>query len=122
MAMAFTFIGSTAIATNTFETKITVNNSYSWELVKEENGIKVYFSQYESTLGTLSLKIKFENTTNQPVNLSWSLTNDAKTTTRKNSSSSVEANKSIEFMDEETPISINIGETINDFHINFNVQ
>ena len=82
MVLAFTFIGNTAIATNNFKTEITSENSDSWELVKEENGIKIFFKEITGTDGATDeitfLTIKFENTLNTTTSFSWSLMNDSK--------------------------------------------
>ncbi len=126
LILLFHFTGMSIASNNNFSNTILINTSISivdnsWTLVKTENGIKVYFSQYNSIDGALSLKIKFENETNEDVDFSWTLTNKTKSTTLKNISK-VEANKSLEIKFEEAPITIYAGETMNDFHININVQ
>lgn len=73
MALAFTFIGSTAIATNNFKTEINVNNSDNWELIKEDKGIKIFFKEITGTDGVTFLTIKFENTLSSTVNFKWSV-------------------------------------------------
>ena len=111
---------ATAFNSNTSLTTI-ASNSTDWVEVQNENGIKVYFSQYEQFDGVSGLKIKFENQTSEKISFSWTLTNDAKTITHENVGE-VAANQSIEIMDEKNPISYSVGETMNDFHINLNIQ
>lgn len=48
-------------------------NLNEWVLVKEENGIKVYFTEYLEKDGVTLLKIKFENTLDQDVKVYWTL-------------------------------------------------
>ena len=119
MVLAFSFIGSTTIATNTFETKITANNSDNWELVEEVNGIKAYIKEYVNIDGTLALKIKFENTTNQEVELNWLLINKMSKKSLAKNNSMIGANETLVFMNEENPIPVNYGETINHLSIIF---
>lgn len=121
MVLAFSFIGSTAIATNNFKTEVNVNNSDNWELVKEENGIKAYIKEYESFLGSLAVKIKFENSTNQEVKLSWSLINQGSKRVLSENNTQLKANGTIVIIDENKPFSVNIGEKTGDFTINLNI-
>ena len=117
MAFTFIFIGSTAVATNNFETEMTINNSDNWELVKEENGVKVYIKEYTHSDGTLALKIKFENSTNKEVKLNWSLVNKTSKKSLSENYTVIKANDVLVFMDEADPIPVNYGETINDLSI-----
>lgn len=63
------------------EDKIEQNNEYTkidenlseWVLVKEDNGIKVYFSIFKESEDINLLRIKFENTLNQDVKMYWTL-------------------------------------------------
>lgn len=51
---------------------IKVENSDQWVMIQNENGIQVYFTKYKLE-EEYFLKIKFENTTNQPINFIWRL-------------------------------------------------
>jgi len=63
------------------EDKIEQNNEYTkidenlneWVLVKEDKGIKVYFSIFKESEDINLLRIKFENTLNQDVKMYWTL-------------------------------------------------
>ena len=52
-------------------TTVYAENSDSWVLVQNEKGINIYFSEFQLD-GNSYLKIKFENTTNNIVDFSWS--------------------------------------------------
>ena len=118
MAVAlFGFVGFTNATQNAIPTVTTTENIGDWVEVHNANGIKVYFADYENYDGALCLKIKFENTTNQSVSLSWTLThNDSQTAVRTNTAE-VGANASVEFIDSQTPIAIGVGETSSSFSI-----
>jgi hypothetical protein len=90
-----------------------------WELLKSENGINVYVSTYEWIDGALKLKVKFENTTPNDVNLSFEVVNNTPDNSKRDYTLTVKANSSVEFLDEKSPITINVGQTEKDFIINF---
>ena len=94
-------------------------NSNGWQLLKTENGINVYVSNYEWVDGALKLKVKFENTTGSDVNLSFEISSNSPDFSVRDYTLTVKANSSVEFLDENSPISINVGQTEKDFLINF---
>ena len=120
ITMAIALFGTIGVANatqNSIPTTTTIEAIGDWVEVHNANGIKVSFADYESYTGELCLKIKFENTTNQSVSLSWTLThNDTQTVVRTNTAE-VGANASVEFIDSQTPITIGVGETSSSFSI-----
>ena len=117
MAFAFIFIGSTVMATNNIKTEIISENSDEWVEIKNENGVKVYIKEYTHTDGTLALKVKFENSTNQEVKLTWSLINKNSKKSLVENHSVIEPEGFLVFINEENPIPVNYGETVNDLSI-----
>ena len=107
------------ISANTFDTntKTTSNNSDNWVEIQNKNGIKVLFTRYLLD-GNSYLKIKFENQTNEKINFNWSLTNKDSKVLINNQTTEIIANTAIIIYDATMQISINNGETINDFSIN----
>lgn len=95
-------------------------NLNEWVLVKEENGIKVYFSLYEAVDGSLSIKIRFKNISSVNKKLSWEIIN--LTTESKIYQSeellNVDANSELVFIKEGTPLSLEIGNNMSDYTIN----
>jgi uncharacterized protein YkuJ len=74
--LALMTIGSVSGA----ESSVLINHSINineseeeWVLVKEEKGIKVYFTEFLEKDGVTLLKIKFENTLDQDVKMYWTL-------------------------------------------------
>ena len=94
-------------------------NSNVWELLKSKNGINVYVSNYEWVDGALKLKVKFENTTSNDANFSFEIISNTSDNSKREYTLTVKANSSVEFLDEKSPISINVGQTEKDFIINF---
>jgi uncharacterized protein YsxB (DUF464 family) len=90
-----------------------------WELLKSENGINVYVSNYEEADGALKLKIKFENTNSTEINLKCEITAKSLEDFHQEFNIYIKANSSLEFIDATAPISINVGQTEKDFLINF---
>ena len=117
-AFAIAFSAS-IISANTFDTntKTTSNNSDNWVEIQNKNGIKVLFTRYLLD-GNSYLKIKFENQTNEKINFNWSLTNKDSKVLINNQTTEIIANTAIIIYDATMQISINNGETINDFSIN----
>lgn len=95
------------------------NPNSNWELIKEENGIKVYVSNYEWVDGALKLRLKFENTISNDVTIKFEVQNSNTDMTVRNYELKVKANSSAEFKDEKSPIEIGVGQTEKDFTINF---
>lgn len=95
-------------------------NLNEWVLVKEENGIKVYFSLYEAVDGSLSIKIRFKNISSVNKKLNWEIIN--LTTESKIYQSeellNVDANSELVFIKEGTPLSLEIGNNMSDYTIN----
>lgn len=119
MLLAFTFIGSSAIATNNFETEITSENSDSWIAIHNQNGIKVICTPFELN-GVSYLKVKFENTTNQTINFSWTL-NEGNETVVNETTYSIKANSSVE-TDNNTLIHFNNGASQALFSFNLKIN
>lgn len=119
-ACAISFSASIGIAnadnSNLIPTTMITEDSDDWVEVQNENGIKVLFSSYELD-GNSYLKIKFENQTNKNIHLEWSLTNKESKVLINNYTNKIIANTAIDFIDATMPISINTGETVNDFSI-----
>lgn len=102
--------------TNFIKTAVIDN---SWTLVKSENGINVSVSEYEGVDGALKLRLKFENTSSTSISLKWELTTTNSGDFNQTYNIDIKANSSIEFLDNNNPISINVGQTKEDFTINF---
>ena len=111
----------TAEALTLTSTTIVADNSDNWVEIQNENGIKVLFTSYHLD-GKSYLKIKFENQTNENIQFSWSLTNKDSEVLINNHKNEIIANKAFNFIDATMPISINNGETVNDFSINVNIK
>lgn len=90
-------------------------NLNEWVLVKEENGIKVYFMKVEEE-GMCQIKIKFENTSTQELNVTWSISK-GETVIINNQQIKVSANDSEVFIDYASPILFNPKDYFNDFII-----
>ena len=105
--------------TNSLTTSVT-QNSDSWVMVKNENGINVYFSKYDFNNKSY-LEVKFENTTNQEINFTWSLTKNS-TLISNETNTSVEALGTIGRPDTSVLIPINNGETFNSFSLTVNLK
>ena len=122
-AFAIAFSAS-IISANTFDTNtriITSNDSDNWVEIQNKNGIKVLFTRYLLD-GNSYLKIKFENQTKEKINFNWSLTNKDSKVLINNQTTEIIANKAIIIYDATMQISINNGETLNDFSININIK
>lgn len=117
MAFAFIFITSTVMATNNIKTEIISESSDEWIEIKYENGVKIYIKEYTHIDGTLALKIKFENSTNQEVKLNWLLINKNSKKSLSENYTIIKAKEVLVFMNEENPIPVNYGETIDNLSI-----
>jgi hypothetical protein len=116
---AFTNVTATEIQS---QLKSEITNSENWELVKEENGIRVFVTQYKSIDQTMAYKVKFENTTNKNVSLTWSLVSKDSKNLVLQKNTIVKANHYTIFHNEENPISVRFGEKGSDLNINLNIQ
>lgn len=106
-------------ANNTSITKTSIYQaSNNWTLVKEENGIKVYVSSYEWADGALKLKVKFENTNANDKNISFDISSNTSPNDVRTYQVLVKGNSFTEFLDEESPIEIGVGQSEKDFTIN----
>mgnify|MGYP006921601312 CR=1 FL=1 len=119
MVLSFIFMGSSSIASSNLKFKILSENSDNWNLVKEDGGLRAYVSQYVDIDGTLSLKIKFENSTNQDVKLNWVLINKNSKKSLSESFITIKAKSFFVFLSKENPIPVNYGETVNDLSMIF---
>ncbi|HEY9083158.1 MAG TPA: hypothetical protein VIN73_07475 [Vicingaceae bacterium] len=90
-------------------------NLNQWILVKEDAGIKVYFMKVEEE-GMCQIKIKFENTSAQELNITWSVSKD-ETIIVNNQQITVSANGSEVFIDYASPILFSPKDDFNDFII-----
>lgn len=111
-------VNSKELVSNPLSNVITLSSS-GWDLLKTENGINVYVSNYEWVDGALKLKVKFENTTSNDANFSFEIISNTSDNSKREYTLTVKANSSVEFLDEKSPISINVGQTEKDFIINF---
>lgn len=90
-------------------------NLNEWVLVKEENGIKVYFMKVEEE-GMCQIKIKFENTGVQELKFNWSVSKGGNIIV-DNQQIIVSANESEVFIDYASPIPFSPKDYFNDFII-----
>lgn len=109
------FFHGKTIANNTIRTTMSMNLSEVWEEVKEENGVKVYYSLIEEN-GRTFLKVKFENTTNNAINFNWTLTNDTEIVVAEKSNK-IEAGQSIEIYDATMLIPFQNGDSFQNYSI-----
>lgn len=109
------FFHGKTIANNTIRTTMSMNLSEVWEEVKEENGVKVYYSLIEEN-GRTFLKVKFENTTNNVINFNWTLTNDTEIVVAEKSNK-IEAGQSIEIYDATMLIPFQNGDSFQNYSI-----
>ena len=108
--------GTNASNPNPTSTTIITENSDKWVEVQNENGIKIFFSKFELNNQSY-LKIKFENTTTQSVELTFDIKKQSELFV-KGFSTSIGAQTSIELTDYNSiVIAINNGETCKDFSI-----
>ena len=119
MALLVSGVSFTSVnAINPTPSSTTVINSDDWKEVQSQNGIKVYFSETEEN-GKSFLKIKFENTTNQEIEFSWSVVKDSKSITSE-TVNKIEASSSIN--DSNITVPFGVGETYADFSINIKIK
>lgn len=94
---------------------ISINITEVWEEVKQENGVKVYYTLVEEN-GNTFLKVKFENTTNTVINFNWTLTNDTEIVVAEKSNK-IEAGQSIEIYDATMLIPFQNGDSFQNYSI-----
>lgn len=109
------------------EDKIAQNNEYTkidenlneWVLVKEDNGMKVYFALYEAFDGTNSIKLKFENTSNIDKIFQWEIVNKNtdKIIFESQKNFKIKPNSVLVFFEDNVPYSIEQGTKLSDYSI-----
>ncbi len=60
------------------QTEKPVEQAVEWQLVKEEAGVKVYFTRGMPCMNPNAIALKFENTSTSDVQVNWSLPESAK--------------------------------------------
>lgn len=116
------FVGvSYANASQTTTLSITniAQKSDSWIAIENQDGIKVSCTPFELN-GVSYLKVKFENTTNQLIDFSWSLKEGGETVVNE-TTYSIKANSSIE-TDNNTLILFNNGDSQALFSFNLKIN
>lgn len=96
------------------------NPSSNWELIKEENGIKVYVKEQLLSEGRF-IAVKFENATYKPISFSWKLTKEGKVVPNYAGDISLKISESKEFID-PTVLSLDVEEHINMFNVNILIK
>ncbi len=99
---------------------ININESEEeWVLVKEEKGIKVYFTIYEAIDGTSSIKIKFENVEGVEKSFHWGIINrnTNKVIYHSDMLFLIKPNSELIYFEDKTPFSIEIERTLSDYSI-----
>ena len=117
MAFAFTFIGSTAVATNSFETDINVNSSEEWVEIKNENGLKISL-KVEVLASVRFISIHFENNSNKEISFSWELNQGGKLIKSNDSTNRVRPNGGTLIIDSTSGIKLLSSDLITDFDVN----
>lgn len=102
-------------------TTIIAKNSDNWVEIQNENGIKVFFTDYQLD-GNSYLKIRFENLTNENLHFEWSLMSKEGKFLINRYVNQIEANKATDFIDSTMPILISTEEMVTDFSITLNIK
>lgn len=102
-------------ANNTMSKVISINITEVWEEVKQENGVKVYYTLVEEN-GNTFLKLKFENTTNTVINFNWTLKNKTEVIVTEKTNK-IEAGQSIEIYDATMLVPFQNGDSFQDYSI-----
>jgi len=118
MVIGFSFIGSISMATNILEAKVFTQNSESWVMVKNENGIKIYLKEEILPEGRF-IAIKFENNSTTEISFSWELTKNEKIAQKGSDKITLNVNESEVFFDPTLMLKLENDETIN--HISINI-
>lgn len=109
------FFQGKTIANNTISKAISINLSETWEEVKQEDGVKIYYTLVEEN-GNKFLKIKFENTINSVINFNWTLKNNTKVVVTEKTNK-IEAGQSIEIYDATMLIPFQNGDSFQNYSI-----
>lgn len=117
IAFVLGVFANVTVANKPIQIEINTNNSDSWVAVHNQKGIKVTCIPFELN-GVSYLKVKFENTTNQTIDFSWTL-NEGNEMVVNEKTYSVKANSFIE-TDNTLLISQNNNSTQADYL--FNIQ
>ncbi len=102
-------------ANNTMSKVISINITEVWEEVKQENGVKVYYTLVEEN-GNTFLKVKFENTTNTVINFNWTLKNNTEVVITEKTNK-IEAGQSIEIYDATMLVPFQNGDSFQNYSI-----
>ena len=102
-------------ANNTMSKVISINIKEVWEEVKQENGVKVYYTLVEEN-GNTFLKLKFENTTNTVINFNWTLKNNTEVIVTEKTNK-IEAGQSIEIYDATMLVPFQNGDSFQNYSI-----
>ncbi|MCW8896916.1 MAG: hypothetical protein OQJ96_12530 [Flavobacteriales bacterium] len=109
------FFHGKTIANNTMSKVISINDTEVWEEIKQENGVKVYYTLVEEN-GNTFLKLKFENTTNTVINFNWTLKNNTEVIVTEKTNK-IEAGQSIEIYDATMLIPFQNGDSFQNYSI-----
>lgn len=102
-------------ANNTMSKVISINIKEVWEEIKQENGVKVYYTLVEEN-GNKFLKVKFENTTNTVINFNWTLKNNTEVIVTEKTNK-IEAGQSIEIYDATMLVPFQNGDSFQNYSI-----
>jgi ABC-type uncharacterized transport system substrate-binding protein len=102
-------------ANNTMSKVISINITEVWEEVKQEIGVKVYYTLVEEN-GNTFLKVKFENTTNTVINFNWTLKNNTEVVITEKTNK-IEAGQSIEIYDATMLVPFQNGDSYQNYSI-----
>lgn len=109
------FFHGKTIANNTTSKVTSINITEVWEEVKQENGVKVYYTLVEEN-GNTFLKVKFENTTSSVINFNWTLKNNTEVIVTEKTNK-IEAGQSIEIYDASMLIPFQNGDSFQNYSI-----
>ena len=118
-AFVFGVFTNVTVANNPNQLKITSENTDSWIAIENQNGIKVTCTPFELN-GVSYLKVKFENTTNQTIDFSWTL-NEGGETVVNETTYSIKAKSYVE-TDNNTLILFNNGASQALFSFNLKIN
>ena len=102
-------------ANNTMSKVISINIKEVWEEIKQENGVKVYYTLVEENSNKF-LKVKFENTTNTVINFNWTLKNNTEVIVTEKTNK-IEAGQSIEIYDATMLVPFQNGDSFQNYSI-----
>lgn len=109
------FFQGKTIANNTMIKSVSINLNETWEEVKQEDGVKIYYTLVEEN-GNTFLKVKFENTTNSVINFNWTLKNNTEVVVTEKTNK-IEAGQSIEIYDATMLIPFQNGDSFQNYSI-----